>query len=162
MGIFDIFNENKRQWLVIQGQPEIPQEYKNIIRDFFLKDNILIEKYRENERANDTINGMGGLTWWEKMNKISSNPEPPIKCTPTFRAHFSEDKTFSRGAQTPDWFFIAYPDVAYWLQENMDYLGQILEPRRSEFMTPDGGLTPRFFRLIIESYKAKCGKLECC
>jgi hypothetical protein len=161
MGIFDIFNENKRKWLVIQGQPGIPQDFKNVIRDFLLKDNILLEKYCENERANNTIDGLTrGLTRWEMLNRISSNPEPPIKCTPTFREHFSEERLLSRGQQTPDWFFIAYPDVAYWLQENLESIEKILENRMEEFITPSG-VNPKFFRLLIDSYKSKHGKLEC-
>jgi hypothetical protein len=160
MGLFDAFNANKRKWMNIQANPDLDSQLKVIIRDFFILDNIIVEMYMENQRANETTEvWSGGLEMWEGMNRISTNPEPPIRCSKTFKQHFSNDR-FNRGLQTPDWFYIAYPDVAHWFHKNFAKFETEMESREDELFGEDG-IRPVFFREIIESFKAVNGKLEC-
>lgn len=160
MGLFDAFNANKRKWMSIQANPNLDSELKAIIRDFFIPDNIIVEKYLENQRANKTTEGRnGGLEMWEAANHISTNPEPPIRCSKTFKQHFSSGR-LNRGAEMPDWFYIAYPDVAHWFHKNLTKFETEMESREDELFGEDG-IRPVFFREIIERFKTANGKLEC-
>ena len=121
MGLFDVFNANKKKWMIILESSDFDSQLKVIIRDFFIRDNIIVEIYLENQKANETTKfGNGGLENWEDANNISMNSEPPILCSKTFKQHFSNNR-LNRGLQTPDWFYIAYPDVAHWLCKHEPY-----------------------------------------
>lgn len=160
MGLFDAFNANKRKWINVQSKPNLDPEFKMIIKEFLIPDDILIELFFENQRANETTKGwQGGLEMWESSNSISINPEPPIKCTKTFREHFSND-TLNRGGQMPDWFYIAYPDVAHWFHKNITKFETEMESREDELFGEDG-IRPIFFRELIDRFKSANGKLEC-
>ena len=160
MGLFDVFNQNKRKWLAVQADADMSQEQKIIIRDFYIQDDIQIEKFIENQRANETTGyDKGGISMWEAYNRISTNPEPPINCTPTFRQHFSNN-TLNRGNAIPAWFYIAYPDVAYWFHQNFSKFQDELDSREEE-LTLDDGINPVFFRELINRYIKINVRLEC-
>lgn len=160
MGLFDAFNANKRKWMNIQANPDIDDQLKVIIMDFFIPDNILFEMYIENQRANETTEGWnGGLEMWEATNRLSTNPEPPIRCSKTFKQHFSNDR-LNRGSQIPDWFYIGYPDVANWFHKNLAKFETEMESREDELFEEDE-IRPIFFREVIERFKTANGKLEC-
>lgn len=162
MGLFDIFNPNKKRWLAIINNNEVPQEFEQVIHDFLIKDNILFEKFVENQRANEIVeSSIGGIELWESVNNgLSQNPEPPIKCTPTFRAHFAHD-TLNRGLEVPSWFYVAYPDVAFWFQKNTDNLEKELDSLEG-ILFDESGLKLSFFRFIIDKYQKQTGmSLEC-
>ena len=160
MGLFDIFNANKRKWISLQTDSNMSPKFRQIIKDFFIHDDIVIEKYMENQRANATTEGWnGGLQNWEDLNNISMEKEPPINCTKTFRQHYSNDR-LNRGAKMPEWLYIAYPDVAHWFHANLKKFNPELERRQHELFGKDEVPT-YFFREIIERFKAANGKLEC-
>jgi hypothetical protein len=160
MGLFDAFNANKRKWMNIQSNPDLDTELKGVIRDFFIPDNIIVEMYLENQRANETTEGWnGGLEMWEATNRLSTNPVQPIQCSKTFKQHFSNDR-LNRGALMPSWFYIAYPDVAHWFHKNLAKFETEMESREDELFGEDG-IRPVFFREIIERFKTANGKLEC-
>ena len=160
MGLFDVFNANKKKWMIILESSDFDSQLKVIIRDFFIRDNIIVEIYLENQKANETTKfGNGGLENWEDANNISMNSEPPILCSKTFKQHFSNNR-LNRGLQTPDWFYIAYPDVAHWFQQNLAKFGNEMESKKAEFFDLNG-VRPVFFREIIERFKTENGKLEC-
>lgn len=162
MGIFNsLFNSNKKRWEGIAANSSIPLYMKNVIKDFFIVDNIDVDKYIENDLANSIVDT--GLDLWEFSNTFSMDKnvqKQKINCTKTFRAHFSNDR-FNRGLDVPDWFYIAYPDVAYWMNKNTDSIEKELSGRESEFLT-NGKLGSIFFRFIIEKYKKENNRLlEC-
>lgn len=160
MGLFDVFNANKRKWLNVQSKQLPDSNFQAIIRDFLIPDDILIELFFENQRANNTtLDWHGSLEMWEGSNKISMNPEPPINCTKTFRQHFANDR-LNRGGQIPDWFYIAYPDVAHWFHKNITKFETEMESREDELFGEDG-INPIFFRELINRFKTANGKLEC-
>ncbi len=159
MGIFDLFSSNKRKWMAVLAEAGITNEWKFIINEFFIKDNISIEKYQQNSAVNDMVDQFSGLEYWRMSNELSAYPEPEPYCTQSFRRYFSENR-FNRAMGVPDWFYIAYPDVANWMQNKLEQLENEFSDREEEFFS-DNGVNPRFFRILIERYKQTRGTLEC-
>jgi hypothetical protein len=162
MGLFNsLFNENKKQWLNILNDERLPVYLHNAIKDFFIPDNLDFEMYVQNQEANSIIrNHNMSLDDWENINKLSVYDEgkKPIKCSPTFRKHFS-GYSFDRPMGIPDWFIIAYPDVAYWLSQNNSEIEQMFGDMMENFIE-DGKLSNQFYRLTVNFYKEKISKLE--
>src|SRR5690606_27649819 len=107
MGIFNsLFNSNKRRWERIASDTSLPLDMKFAIKDFFLVDNIDVDKYIQNDLANSVVDT--GLDAWELANTLSMDKNvqnEKINCTKTFRTHFSNDR-YNRGLGVPDWFYI--------------------------------------------------------
>lgn len=166
MGFFDIFNANKRKWIAIQGNSDTPDNLIVIIHLFYLKDNIDYAKYLGNEAALSILKGwsVDSIEAWEKTENFSiyaDSLERKVNCTPTFRNYNSENR-YSPARGIPDWFYIAYPDVFEWLQNDIPNkkFGALLENSSSEYMS-NGYPNVTFFRLVIDEFKYKNGKLEC-
>lgn len=161
MAIFGSLNNSEKQnWisLLTKGEPSIQLLY--IIDNFFIKDNIDRNKYHENYRANATINGFLGLTYFEQVNSVSVNKENPINCTSTFRKHFADNKS-NRATHIPDWFYIGYPDVAYWCDENGQIIEREIQNRNLDFISNDK-IDIEYFRFLINFYMEKTHlQLEC-
>lgn len=151
-------NEFNSQWDIILQDDEIDFNFKHVIVHFFKKDNISLYKYNENLRANEACK-RGGLSFWEGITSFSASEEDKIKCTDTFREHFSEDE-LKRSPFVPEWFYIAYPDVEVWFHKRMKSYNNIVEERKSEFIT-DGRLNLNWYRYIIDEYLKFNQKLEC-
>ena len=161
MGLFDSINTNKSKWLKAQSSNATPQHLKKIINDFFIPDNIIMEKFMENQRADQAIEMFGGVRNWELLNEITSHPEPQFRCTLTFKEHYSND-TFNRGTHIPSWFYIGYPDVALWFHRNTDEIAQELNfDSRENELFGENEFLPLLFREIIDRFKTINGKLEC-
>lgn len=153
----DISSSIKKEWQALiseGGVLSFSQTDIRLIGDFLIPDNIDPKKYRSNSVANRAvINGMG-LSITERIDQTK------INCTPTFRENFSED-TLNRGLQVPDWFYIAYPDVAHWMNNSMGTLDRISSGREDEFIN-NGKPTNAFFKEIINYYKDNVkSELEC-
>ncbi len=152
---------NKRKWQAIASESEITPYLKMVVEDFYIRDRINYETYLENQRANETTKELGsGLNIWEKSNQLKMMPEQPINCSPSFRKHYSEDR-FNRGNLVPTWFYIAYPDIAFWFHDNLNLFENEIETREAELFDEEGKMRPLFFREVIEKYKNLKGKIEC-
>ncbi len=161
MGLFDSINTNNSKWLKAQSSNATPQHLKKIINDFYIPDNIIVEKVMENQRADKTIDMFGGLENWELLNQLATPPEAPINCTPTFREHYSS-RLDPRGSHIPKWFYIGYPDVAFWFQINTNKIAEELNfDSRADQLMGEYEFQPLLFREIINYYKIINGKLEC-
>ncbi len=163
MGLFDsLQSTNKRKWVSVLDDNETTSELKKIIQDFLIKDNIDFDKYLENQEANSLARKIG-LDCWERANSLSIYDEvknKKINCTPTFRKHFANDRS-NRGLGIPDWFYIAYPDVALWLIENNSILEKEMESREADFFVNDK-ISNSLFRFLIDRYRNETrNKLEC-
>jgi hypothetical protein len=162
MGFFKVFSVNGKKWYSVLGDKDVPEEFKKIVYQFFLKDNIDFDKYVENQKANSLI-GFLGLKAWETANSLSIYDEvrdEKINCTKTFREHFADDR-LNRALGIPDWFYIAYPDVALWLGKNLSLFERELELREKEFIIDDKP-NLKVFRFFIDKYFLSTGeKLEC-
>ena len=134
-----LFSKNKRRWLAEVLDDSTSPIMKEAFETFMIQDNINIEKYIENQKA----------------NKGESNSN----CTPTFRSHFISNR-FNRAMGIPDWFYIGYPDVAQWMIENETIIDrEILDKQRGS----EGSVSiNKILRLIIEKFRKDTGrKLEC-
>lgn len=168
MGLFDLFNSNKRKWLSISLDSSTPSQLRSVIDDFFIKDNIDYDKYNLNEKVDVMTDRFSTLESVEKIEGLSiySSGYDPSKranrhCTPTYREHYSENK-FNRGIGVRNWFYIGYPDVALWIEKNFSEIEKMVADKQSEFEEPSGGFNNRFYRFAIDLYKSKTGKkLEC-
>jgi hypothetical protein len=162
MGLFDsLINTNKSRWKAIANNNANSNDFKKIVENFFILDNIDIDKYIENETANSVVHI--GLNMWELANSVSldSNVQKQkINCTKSFREHFSNNR-INRGLGIPDWFYIAYPDVAFWMHENSKNIKNEISGRENVFFQNDEILPP-FFRFVIQKYIQQTGNhLEC-
>lgn len=138
--VFNIlFNKNKRRWLANMLEDSTSPEMKEAIEFFMIQDNIDLEKYIENQKA----------------NKGQSN----TNCTPTFRTNFINNR-FNRAMGIPDWFYIGYPDVAQWMIENESIIDKDILDKQREL---ESGISiNKVIRLIIDKFRKHTGrKLEC-
>jgi hypothetical protein len=150
---------NNKNWLKIISSMDIQAEYKIVISDFFIKDAIDIEKFLANKRTNDIINEYNSLENWEYINQFDKNPLDEIICTKTFKEQYTKHIS-TRGLGIPDWFYIAYPDVTFFLQTNLQNIFNEMNLNNSSLISNDG-FTLDFFRAIVNQYISKNGLLEC-
>lgn len=160
----NLFNRNIEKWNLALNEDDIPDEFKAIIENLLITDGIDFEKYLENEKANNLTEGfLGGLESWETSNSFSTDPairNLKINCTPTFKEHFANNR-LNRAPFLPDWYYIAYPDVALWMHKNNKLLDSEIESRKNELFNEDGPKLA-FYRWIINRYKNHISKsLEC-
>lgn len=149
---------SKDMWLTVLIHPNTPNELKAVIQKFLIPDNIDIDKFSQNEQANEAVNEFHSLETFEMIG-ISSVNKSPVKCTASFRHEYVQNR-LNRALGMPDWIYIAYPDVVIWLQQNMKRLEVEFAEREDELFKEDGP-TDFFYRLIIDRYKSERGKLEC-
>jgi hypothetical protein len=165
MSLFNnLFKSHVKEWNIVLSDNNVPDEFKAIVRLFFIKDGIDFNKYKENEKANSLIDSIyGGMEDFEIANSLSFDPDVrnlKINCTPTFKAHYVNNRE-NRNPFLPDWYYIAYPDVALWMHKNSDLFKDESERRKDELVNEDGP-KPAFFRMFIDGYKKHAGKkLEC-
>lgn len=144
----------QKTWEEYIGSVGIPENILYMLRQFFIPDKIDPQKYANNLQANEAVKSGFGL---EIMEQINSEK---INCTPTFRKQFAND-TSNRGIQAPDWFYEAYPDVAYWLINNMLLFEKLTNGREHEFIQ-DGRIKDTLFREMINYYRSNVNNnLEC-
>lgn len=155
------FNLNQRKWLKFLEFAGCSQEEEHLFRTFYMADNIDLLKFQKNGEAIEISKAHGGLEFWEMSKSLSVDPivrMQKVNCTPTFKAHFTQNDYIPSGI--PEWFYIAYPDVAVWIMENSKLLEKEFEGREHEFFSEDGP-NLSFYRKMIDRYKSKVGKLEC-
>ncbi|UMB59893.1 hypothetical protein MHL31_12515 [Lutibacter sp. A80] len=154
-----IESENTIIWKDVIKFEGTPEKMKDVIKDFFVADNIDFYKYAENEKANELSKGRG-LSGWEMFNRLSAEPKPDINCTPTFRKHFADD-FLKRSPSVPEWFYIAYPDVEVWIHKRAKIVESEIISNPGKYLT-NGMPNNNALRLIIEKYKTIVNlKLEC-
>ena len=150
------------RWLDFALDSEIPVD-DEVFTEFLLKDHIDCYKFIENHKANEIVYSYSSLDIWERTNALSldeSVHKLAINCTPSFRMYFCRQGE-NRGAGVPDWFYIAYPDIAIWMEANSDTL-EILFDDIEEVAAHGKFINPWFFRAIIEIYKQVTKlRLEC-
>lgn len=162
MGLLDKFlNLNQKKWLAFIQNEDLTKDEEEIFRMFYLADNIDMKKFIENGDANSMVDNIYNLDDWEMINSHSVDPNVKnfkIKCSPTLRSLLNSHEPVPRGF--PEWFYIVYPDVTVWIQENSKQIGEEFKGREDEILTENGpNLT--FFRMMINRYKRQKGKLEC-
>jgi len=146
-------------WDMILEDEEVDFQFKHVIVNFFKKDKIDLNKYLENQRANEICLNHGSLSFWEKNLDYLSSEDNSVNCTPTFREHFAED-SLKRSPHVPIWFYIAYPDVEVWFHKRRSQFNRIVMEREDEFVR-DNKLTLNFYRFIIDEFIEINGFLEC-
>ncbi|WOD44928.1 hypothetical protein [Hwangdonia lutea] len=142
-------SKNTAIWhdLIEKMNPE--DTMSDIIKSFFIKDNIDFFKYGINENANTFCYTYG------------FNTNENLECTPSFLKYFTKD-IMERALGIPLWFTLAYPDVEVWFRENKNVYGQEIEENPSIYIA-DGAFNSKAFRYIINTYKRVTKKkLECC
>ena len=154
-----IFSKNKRYWLSELGEKGISQYKAEIIKNFFLNDNISYKLYRENHRANEIVKSLGSYDFYEVMSSESHQYPDRPNPTKSFYRYFSS--MHQRPIGYDDWFLIAYPDVAHYFSANYDSIRDELDTREEELFGSKKELTPQFYRFIINRYKSLYKKLEC-
>lgn len=160
--MFDFLISEKRKWIAMLAKGEPSFQLLYIIDEFFIKDNLDLNKYYENHKANSIIDGLNGLDYYEQVNSISLTKKGSINCTHTYRRYFSNNK-LNRGEMIPDWFYIGYPDVALWSIENEQIIDTALSNNRVSFFS-ENKIDIEYFRFLIDLYlhvmktKLECGK----
>ena len=153
---------NNQKWLATLTKNKSDRNWEFIVRNFFIQDNIEIDKYVSNAKANHIVDNFSGLSTWEQSQALSleeNASRQEINPTPSFRQYYCENR-LNRAPGFPDWFYIGYPDVTHWYELNADEMESKLEQRESEFFT-ETGPKPSAFRFIINSYKSSGRRLEC-
>jgi hypothetical protein len=150
-------NENKYFWTELINEEDVAEYFKNIILNFFIEDDISIEMYNENQKANEIVQSMGNLETFEMARDLSAQESNiTLNPSPSFRKHFS---TFDRPL-LPDWFIIGYPDVAKYVGDNSKMFDKFVEQRKDEYFDENNKPNNELFRYLIDFYKQKVNKLE--
>ena len=154
---------NRQKWSSYIDEKKLSSEDKYIVINFLIKDDILIENYRENNFVNNLFYIHSNLETWEDAQCVSADENvrsSKIKCTPTFRKHFANSR-LNRSMIIPDWFYIAYPDVAVWLNNNLDNYEREILKYEKEF-EKKSEIRFQLFRFFINEYKKNTqNTLEC-
>lgn len=162
MGLLDkFFNLNQRKWLSFIEYTDLSQAEEEVIRMFYMADNLDLKKFQENSHAISVVDNIFGLDDWEKINSHSVNPgvrNSKINCTPTLKILLNSHEPIPRGF--PEWFYLAYPDVTVWIQDNSKQIDEEFKGREDEILT-ENGPNMTFFRMMINRYKRLKRKLEC-
>jgi hypothetical protein len=150
MALFGFFKSNRELWLEqIHANPT----YRNIIVSFFIKDNISIAKYQENQKANKYVS----FNLQSSINAIIANKITP---SPTFRQYLLIED--NRSLEMPEWFYCAYPDVFIWFNDNDSVFEKELdELERIIANLPEDIAQQKLLRFMIDKYLLLFNKLEC-
>ncbi len=160
MGIWGLlFSSNKRKWISFLTENSEPlDKYWNnkwalIVKNFFIHDNIDFEKYSANAK------------WENGRLSIYQKEEDLIKCTPTYRKYFVKStekrKLNNRNLGVHDWFYLGYPDVAVWFEENYENIEELFNSRGLFFELNNEDYNLEVFKYVVNEYKKIKGKLEC-
>ena len=159
--IENVSNDNllNSKWDSIIELEGVDDSFKKVINAFLKKDNISVERFIENQKANEICKTYG-LKNWEKAQSLSAyENKEVINCTKTFRDNFA-DNILNRSPDLVDWFYIAYPDVQVWFDEVKLYY-QIIIKQNGEKYFSNGKVNYEFYRLIIDDYLKSNSILEC-
>ena len=135
MGLFPaIFSRSGSEWNALLHSQELDSNLKEIIKLFFIPDNISIEKFICNEQAYQT-----------STNECIEKGTPSCKYACAFKY-----RTFV-AFYLPDWFLITYPDVAEWMDRNPWNLSEYFGAR---YMEKNSTNRPNisFLRAAIQTY----------
>lgn len=135
---------NRKKWFFAIDSNDVYNNFQEVIKEFFIKDDISFEKYHQNQSANNIF-------------KCES-------ATPTFKEYYA-GLTMSRGHFMPSWYYFAYPDVDRWYGDNIDT--DIFKKHfnndnfEDKYVEVDKTLSLKFFRIVINEFKLRHNKLEC-
>jgi len=133
-------------------------EMENIITTFLKRDNLSPQKLTDNMTTNNIVTKYGSLDDYIIINRHSIYETKMPNPTKSFKAFFC-DNIYDRPRGFPEWFILAYPDVALWININVKNSTPGFTNFNS-FIGPTGELTINFFRQYIDMYK-KAHSLEC-
>ena len=143
MGILaSIFGRQDSPWNKVLLEEGIDEEFKSIIKKFFIADNISLEKFIQNKEAFETYESHGKYF----ANNLPQTPSLEFAANP-----------MNRGRTIPFWFVIAYPDVIHWMTKNSPSVRSLYKP---PYIENDQG-TPVFFRALIQKFLHRGNTLEC-
>jgi hypothetical protein len=148
------FTDNQIQWIgIMETEDEnTPNNLKSVIQDFFIKDNILFGKYLENLKAKNILEKTSSLVQFEQTNGTK------INCSFLFRKYFSE-RPFLPTTGLPYWFYLAYPEVANWIEINTNWIENEIGESLEDY-TENGTLTHNILRFLLDKYKSVKGNFE--
>ena len=98
-GVFYFLNTNKRKWRKLKERIDTDFQFKLVIEEMFIKDNISFKKYFYNKQVFEM-----------KHSLPTSTPTYSMK---TFLMNDNFEKP-----NFPVWFFFAYPDVTVWYMKS--------------------------------------------
>lgn len=101
---------NSRKWDKVVTENNIKGLYLEVIQEFFKADLIDSIKFNNNFIVVDS-------SWQDQIMFKEKFKEIPITHSIN---HFTD--SFNRPMGIPTWFLAAYPDVAYWISNNLDSL----------------------------------------
>jgi Sec-independent protein translocase protein TatA len=147
------------EWNLFLEKKDISLNFKEVIHNFLIKDNISFEKYFQNQEANE-ICKEGGLKNWEKAQSLSVyKHKKENNCTKTFRENFA-DNILKRSPMVAEWFYIAYPDVEVWFHDKrLKYKDEVMKNENKYFKNDEA--TYALYRFIIDEYLKSNYILEC-
>lgn len=153
MGLFDIFSSNKMKWHSTAGENK---DFAPIITNFFINDNIDFEQYLENQKGYNIVKEFGNFNSYIGMSNLSlsSDKKQIFKFSPIFKRRFIDER-FDPALGIPDWMYVAYPDVVYWFQDNIENLQNIFNKYENQY-----GQDLLLFRELINEFKRN-NVLEC-
>lgn len=145
-----LLSSNKRKWLSeFSNTNQI--KYGLVIKNFFIRDNINYDMFKANDRW-----ASNKLSVYPKMDDLK-------KCSPTYRKCYAENSstgTIEAELGYNDWFYLAYPDVAKWFENNFEPIKAFIESKGTFFhRQSDNDL--QILRYVVTMYRQKFGKLEC-
>ena len=104
------------EWRDLLLDHNVDEDFKKLIKLFFVKDNISYLKFLENQKANEICKTIGFENWEMAQSLSAKENKEIINCTKTFRENFADD-ILRRNPNVPEWFYIAYPDVEIWFHK---------------------------------------------
>lgn len=144
-------------------------EMSHIISKFFLKDNIDINQFFENEKAFEIVRYHFGVLKPIFLEK-EDRPEEKLsklKISSTFESHFLGGyiiNKFHSDAYSYSFMMIAYPDVTVWLMNNREIVNEILlkynvpiNGREKSKLIDTFKINPLFESYLINSIKKTNG-----
>ncbi len=153
-----LFSKNKRRWISFLNEVESPidrfgvSKWRLIVDNFFLKHNIDYDKFYLNAKWDNDR-----LSIYQDKNDIH-------KCTPSFKKYFAdsiERKLTNKQLGVNEWFYHAYPDVAYWFEEHYEEIERYCNSVGYYYSFDDEKYNLHVFEYVINEYLKKQGKLEC-
>lgn len=135
-GVFYFLNTNKRNWRKLKERIDTDFQFKLVIEEMFIKDNISFKKYFYNKQV------------FEMKHSLPTS-------TPTYSMKtFLMDDNFEK-PNFPEWFFFAYPDVTVWYKKSQNAANDNVLSSMS-----NGEELRNFLKQLVAKFKGPSIKLE--
>lgn len=135
-----VSNSNKRKWIDLRDHYDTDKNFKDIINNFLIPDNISFEVYNQNKKAEEA-------DYYDKTNR-------KINCSYSFNKYLLDD-AFERPKYFPTWFIVGYPDVSVWFSKNQ---GLLLNKYKQLYNNQQ--LNLECLRKVINDFIQEFNKLE--